>query len=170
MNKTDLMPFCSTDVKKPTIMQPWTRDGRTYATDGRIAIRVGCEVAGVTPNPAAPNCERVFVVPSKAIYVAVPDLKGQDCYECSATGRVQCTCRECGDDHERDCPECDGHGSVFPTGASHVIGKRTLAARYLAMIRALPGAEIAKGGDALDAAHWRFYDGDGMLMPVRKRD
>lgn len=35
-----LQTFCSTDLTRPNLQQPFTINGDTYATDGRIVIKV----------------------------------------------------------------------------------------------------------------------------------
>lgn len=34
------------------------------------------------------------------------------CVRCQGSGSVECSCSECGDDHERDCGECYGTGET----------------------------------------------------------
>jgi len=55
----DLSYFCSLELARPYIMQPWTRAGFTYATDGHIMVRVPAR-ADVPDNSEVPDAERVF--------------------------------------------------------------------------------------------------------------
>jgi len=36
----DLQRFCGTDETRPYLLKPFTRCGKTYATDGRIVVRI----------------------------------------------------------------------------------------------------------------------------------
>jgi hypothetical protein len=34
------------------------------------------------------------------------------CSRCEGNGTVDCYCSDCGDDHEKECPQCDGDGET----------------------------------------------------------
>jgi DnaJ-class molecular chaperone len=38
--------------------------------------------------------------------------EGETCPECNGTGEVGCECIECGDEHKKECPLCDGKATV----------------------------------------------------------
>lgn len=121
MNTTqiDLMMFCGTGDCRPYLHKPFSWNGFTYATDGKIAMRIPY-VSGYH------ECKNDEVSPPKGIEgvfaKALGDNKGwQDidmglftakpriavCPDCS-DGWQECDC--CG--HEKECPECNGIGDV----------------------------------------------------------
>ena len=127
MDKETLKQFCSYDNLRKEIMEPWTRGDYTYATNGKIIIRVP-RISDIPENPAAPNVNRsipwnapVFTEASAPI----PDLpkdqflscarcdgtgKNSECPECEGEGVVTWETKRHG--YEADCEECDGFGRV----------------------------------------------------------
>jgi hypothetical protein len=184
-----LQQFCANDEMRPAIQHPYIRNGDTFATDGRIAIRVrGC-VPDVTVDETAPNAAAVIdPLPNDWpwLAIALPDGAGEDrpCHVCN--GDVARECEACKGIGEVDwtfnayhmtaeCPVCHGEGrgcdSCDVTGIEHdetpiKIGVNYYKAWYLRLLLALPGpVELCEGGP-LEPARIRFNGGDGGIMPV----
>lgn len=125
MNLQDLKKFCSTDHTRPTILKPFTQDGFTFATDGRILVRIPAIEGGADDGPE----DSIRVIPS--------DLKNYQpvqlppnwesiiqpetpCHTCEGTGSIgkcrhcqghgEIECETCG--HEEYCRPCQGTGKA----------------------------------------------------------
>ena len=75
MKKEDLMKFCCPYLK--TLREPWTHDGFTYATDGRVLIRIP-EKKSIRANPNAPTNGVIKYFkksPSPKKWYPLPDVK-----------------------------------------------------------------------------------------------
>jgi hypothetical protein len=131
MTLADLQPFCGTEPTRLALHQPFPVNGYTYATDARILIRVPFipgtpEIEGHPKNPDE-------VIPEKLdgyIPVELPpgwqDIpeKTTPCEHCKTTGKLTYTMRQCPDcdgdgtvecdhcHHEADCETCRGSGEV----------------------------------------------------------
>ena len=125
----DLQKFCIRDEARYELTHPFTVGDYTYATDGRIAIRVpALPEADATPKKTNPTS--IFADdPATYTPIELPpgwqefpqltkicaDCKGVgkcperiECDECCGSGEAECpTCHQ---DH--DCPECQGKGDV----------------------------------------------------------
>ena len=127
----DLTPFCEDDEEDARLFlqNPFSAGEFTYATDGRVLIRVPRR-DGV--GDGGPNLEEILPVLEKALSERAfgrlppcetipgktwppgtcPDCKGsgkfKNCTKCEGTGEV--ACGECG--NEKDCDECEGAGWV----------------------------------------------------------
>lgn len=112
----------------------------------------------------------------------------RNCPVCSGRGWISAT----GDDnshHELDCPRCDGKGRVLGASDNHNdtepcqhchgrgtetellytdLGESRFNNAYLRIIASLPCAEIEAAPKAAAVARFRFTDGIGFVMPVRK--
>lgn len=132
-----------------------------------------------------------FIAPPEIPYSA-DDLQ---CTTCLGTGKVKrIKCDECGGEgelecdlgHMHNCYACDGSGGFKSDGkhgeeilcdgcngigvkryAPVHIGASAIDARYLQVIRSLPGAEIMQPTDRDSAIPFRFHSGDGLVMPIR---
>ena len=128
MKLEDLQPFCSVDETRYGLLQPFNHGPHTYATDGRVIVRVPKieeipDRKGLPKNPAdvipagigykpvelPPNWENYQ--PTK---LECKDCKGTGqqikCRHCNGTGEVEC--ESCG--HEDNCEHCRGSG-MAPT-------------------------------------------------------
>ena len=172
MTIEELQKFCADDGFRPSINKPWTRDGKTYATNGHILIAIPA-VQGVPENVLAPNAEAVLVkVPAPENWFLIPhdipepqtSTEKVPCDRCSGTGEIEC--RECGSTLE--CPECGGNGKLEPITPFilHEIGGVSFDAKCLHLLKNLPGVEIGPNGEG-KVARIRFEGGEGLLMPVR---
>ena len=125
----DLQKFCTCDKIRYELTQPFTAGEFTYATDGRIAVRVPA-IPGADATPKKTDLTKAFAHDAtlrKPIELPrgwqdFPELKGP-CNSCKGTGKypemIECdtcdgsgevTCSECDNDH--DCKDCNGKGEV----------------------------------------------------------
>lgn len=139
MTQIDLTPFCSQDGSglRADIVAPFSSEHYTYATDGRIAVRVAM-VAGTATEPPPQHDigskvkilegylsrldEAKFEPMPEVELPPIPPYVPVPCKACAATGRIhsvsckdchgagQKTCPTC--DHEDDCERCHGHGVI----------------------------------------------------------
>lgn len=191
----DLQPFCSdASAKRPHLEQPWSRDGFTYATDGRILLRVSREDYPAPENDKAPNTDVVGPYNHSELryWIPVPELpepevractlcdgtgKTRKCRECSGFGSCECDCG-----HEHDCGYCDGTGrrngedeececceaGKITTTQTVNVGPALANSEYLRKIRTLPEVAIALPVEEYAPIAFRFEGGVGYLMPMRK--
>lgn len=166
--RIDLTKFCSVDETRVPLLKPW-RDGEfTYASDGRVVLRVAAEPGDVA-NDKAPSAERMapyfdpFIVDDLAWQKLpeLPEAKFEECDKCDGDKVHECDCG-----HQHDCPACEGSGKVEIQ--DHIdIGQSRFNYYYLRLIGDLPNLEIAVRGE-LDPMLLRFDGGVGVLMPMRK--
>jgi hypothetical protein len=170
MNLELLKTFCSTELYHPTITSPFSSGDFTYATDGRILLRVPrvAEVQRVD-DALAKRCDNIFTQwPSVGDWKPLPDPftvldPPRDCSKCDATGRHECTCG-----HEHPCGKCGGNGRIERELKSRVdFGKHALAGHYVQLSSTLPGVLMRESaGGGLDPVGLKFDGGDGVLMPL----
>ncbi|MDE2107035.1 MAG: hypothetical protein KGL39_58045 [Patescibacteria group bacterium] len=104
----DLQPFCSRDSSRPGILKPFSLGHYTYATDGRMLIRVARR-DDVPTNPDAPrNVDSLYPDPSPSprdysplpLPLPVAPVEYKNCADCDGQG------------HFKNCPECHGLGLI----------------------------------------------------------
>ena len=168
MNIEMLMPFCSKDESRPMLSAPFTIGKFTYATDGRVCVRVpdfpdpppdiqvtqGIAKLGWDTAPRAVAVE----LPKK-----IPCERTTECTSCDGTGTCKC---ECGDMHP--CEDCGGDGKMIQNDQGVEVGKMFLGESYLRKLAALPGLKLYDNGGVLDVVYFTFDGGEGLLMPMRK--
>jgi hypothetical protein len=175
MNIETLQKFCGKLGKRESIETPWTNGDYTYATDGRILVRVD-------NHPSARVCEKgkigldvsVFAFDHNRLgppcWIPVPDvvLLSKPCLICQGLGRKICV--TCGS--EFPCTACSGDGIVFGENENRVaIVEAEVNGVYLKLIKDnLENAEIeiAEKGHEHDPLRFKFDGGLGYLMPMRK--
>jgi hypothetical protein len=132
MTNEQLQKFCSKDETRPGITQPFTDGEWTYATDGRMMIRV--PVTEPVPWRESQPKNAYTLIPDRAGMTPCElppgwqarELPMRDCKECDGDGkdRIECDeckgecvieCSECG--HSEDCEKCDGTGDMPGTGS-----------------------------------------------------
>lgn len=177
LNPQELIPFCSTDETRPSLGQPYTRGGYTYATDGRVAVRVAA-IEGIPDVEKAPDCEGgVFrgFPPSGAPWHPIPtDLpelpEGPACPECKGTAEAQWSYRDRhGEKYERrfECPVCNGEGVTASDPVPMLWNGLRLNARFVAKFAALPGpVEFQAPSEPGGPVRVRFNGGIGLFMPM----
>jgi hypothetical protein len=170
----DLQPFCGKEESRPYVNQPFRIGDFTFATDGRILLRIPAE-DGDLPPAGAPGglsgqlvhmfkdlSEAVFAAPGSATLPPAPPTG--ECPSCDGRGFVH-DCPHC----ECVCKGCDGRGDLDPEKAtSTTFAGATFCLAYIRQMLALPSIEIAaetaaNGGPML----FRFAGGVGVLMPMR---
>lgn len=171
--KIDLTKFCSRDHSNRT--KPFSRGKWTYATDGRICIRVP-RLTDIPENKKAPNCEQIFKKAdenSPYEWVAVPEMTVETviCFDCKGSGKWRDI-----DDTNHPCEECDGEGKVQEIKAVKIpLGDLTIALSnvYLDLIRKeLSNPQIGLIKEAEEShpsmpVKIRFDGGEGLLMPIK---
>jgi hypothetical protein len=139
----DLQQFCSTDETRHYLLNPFSRDGFTYATNGHIMVRVAL-------RPDVPDVDKKFNQegPLKDLESATffrpsfelpPKPVRGECPTCEGRGfKHNCPGCEC------QCGTCDGSGEsdgerLFSTS----IGPKIFALNYVRQVLSLPGIELA---------------------------
>lgn len=105
MNTETLKKFCYPDNMRPNLMEPFSRDGYTWASDGRIMIRVP-EIPGAVGHKKAPDPWTAWLKKPLEEYIPAELPQGWqemeveyfECQTCQGTGQVYI------------CPECEGEG------------------------------------------------------------
>ena len=168
MNIEMLMPFCSKDESRPMLSAPFTIGKFTYATDGRVCVRVpdfpappmdiqGPQVAATLEWETAPRTIAVEL-PEE-----IPCDRTVDCTTCGGGGIHVCPC---GDTHP--CGDCEGDGKMIQCDKGVEVGKMFLGESYLRKLAALPGLKLYDNGGVVDVVYFTFDGGEGLLMPMRK--
>jgi len=166
----DLSPFCGKDELRPYLCHPFSSGEWTYATDGYILVRV-LRRDTVPDNANAPDAEKLFASHPGGKHYPLPAIEFP---EINTTE----PCRACdgrGTDH--DCPGCtcscvDCGGTGFPKrgwNTSVQIGKCMFDARFILLLRQLSGVELTLPQTPSPPSHFRFYGGEGLLMPINGR-
>ena len=163
----DLQPFCAFGAS--AISSPWSFGNHTYATDGKMLVRVERR-PDVPERPDAPGPVDETIIaphwPAAAHWSPLPQAPPTtvlDCEMCSGDGVHQC---RCGDEHR--CGYCRGTTQTT-TWPVMKIGHRFISARYVQLTASLPGPVemAAEHGAALEPLAVRFAGGVGLIMPLR---
>lgn len=172
MTLEDLKPFCSTDEMRENLMNPWTRDGFTWATDGRVMIRVPA-MDDVPENKSAPDTKTIWIFdkstdPDFRELPQIPLNQELECPMCEGenpSGKFQC--KSCGC-KEVVCEKCGGTGRTT-SSISVPLGNRLANNLYLIKLAKLPGVKIDfrdRENDMLPFA-FIFDGGEGILMVMK---
>jgi hypothetical protein len=155
----NLLTFC--DPKRASIAKPFTWGEYTYATNGKVLIRVAARADvpvnftsppedAITQLLAAPSAQRDIQafqpVPQPQDWI----IKSAGCDMCSGIGSTQLVCPHCGEPVE--CPHC-----------GVLIGGVLFRREYLRQLVTLPDAEIAVSSSF---AGIRFNGGVGVICPL----
>ena len=174
MNTIDLTPFVSKDESRFAICRPFSLEEWTYATDGRILIRVPRRV-DVPEYEESPKSAASIIPTESRPLVSLPEFveydfealeREKDCGLCEGGGSV--ACETCG--HEEDCNNCNGKGIVnaAPKPDKVVIDGVYFNQLYLTLIKRLPNVRLGVSLVADGPARIEFDDGEGALMPMKK--
>ena len=197
ITREQLATFCyKDDEMRPELQQPFTVGDFTYATDGRILIRVprldGVEKGCHDKWTACPSkyFSETLIGP---VWLPVPELPAREpdrpctkcdgkpvCAACRGDGSVEYefwhgptkhtlygTCPLC--DGDVQCRHCDGT-LVEPRNEGDEaveIGGALINSDFLRLLAALPNAELTPRGP-LDPCRIRFDGGEGVVMPMRR--
>jgi hypothetical protein len=153
----DLKPFYQNPINE-ALLKPWSRDGYTFATDGRIAVRLP-EVEGIPDNPKAPDVMKIWPKEPDE-YIDLPDIPPVTVDPCPWC---------CDYEKHEVCEECGGTG-FMEKAVSVRVGPTLYSNIYLDMIKDLPGLKFGphvaeKGGTRPPPAIFKFVGGEGLLMP-----
>ena len=124
----DFLPFCSRDRNRNYLSSPFVIGGFTYATDGRVAVRVPGE-HGVPATEKMPHSIVGMFDEAEArsfrpfVPVEAPAIERELCFDCRGMGYIA-ICEVCEGEGEHTCDDnrcvcehqcgaCDGKG-VFP--------------------------------------------------------
>lgn len=123
----DLKKFC--DPERPALVRPFTHGEFTYATNGRVLVRVAkCDNEPNLPGvPTMESAESVLYVVGivtewQPLSVEIPPMRYNDCPDCKGFGKFD-KCHDCSGEgvieccscgHEKNCRSCKGEG-VFPS-------------------------------------------------------
>jgi hypothetical protein len=196
VTKEVLQKFCSDDPTRENIAAPWSSGAHSYATSGHILIRVpridDIPERGSVPNAEElfVNMDRKSWFPMDAISLPEPSSTTKECPECKGLGAEERVCPECYgsgtvdfsnrySEYEVDCRSCDGEGKIHKCDHCGSDGKITtqdlqpteigghhFQARYLRLLKSLPGCKVGPNETYLDVAAFTFDGGDGLLMPM----
>jgi hypothetical protein len=169
----DLMKFCAPDSIHRAIQCPFSLGDWTYSTDGHILVRVPRRVA-ILPNVDnnfMVRFRRKFLPTFEAViaertFAPLPDhefVPGHPAEPCT--------------DHDPDeCYNCGDTGFAVSKGPD-ICRYRThqFDAKYIDLIRGLPGLAVAFGPKAADrwgnrdtdlSLAFRWEGGEGQVMPI----
>lgn len=165
-----LSKFCAQPpmlADREWLTKPFTLEGWTYATDGRIAIRVSA-VPDVPAHDLLPKAVvALFPTDEGRTWSPVPVIlqATPKCERCGGTGKHECVC---GDQH--GCVACQGRGERWTMGSKASVvmfGEIGLHPYYVDKLRLLPGVKLSATGGPHDPVAIKFDGGEGVLMPMR---
>lgn len=156
-----LQPFCSTDEKRQLLHKPFSRGEWTYATDGKIMIRVPLIEGVMASDIAAEQC--FITTPAQEVPIPdfIPEPVTRECQKCRGEG--ECRCLSCGSDF--GCKSCDGRGSITEDPPV-LIGTHHVRASHLRLIKPLPGIKLLFPTVLGPNALFTFDGGQGVLGPM----
>jgi len=162
----DLQRFCAVKERQ-SIAQPWSRGDYTYATNGRILVRLPRH-ADVPENADAPNVEKIWPNPPATVFfpiaaVELPKATFNECERCEGRG-YEHDCPDC----RCECEKCRGAGDISSdTHTSLAIGGVHFCLLYVRPWLTLPEISVAVPVPPAGPLEFRFEGGDGLLMPLK---
>ena len=162
----DLSQFCAGEEGfRHHLSKPFSRAGYTWATDGKILVRVPIR-DDVPDVDGAPHTERVWsdpkgnFVPVRAFHI--PEPERMRCDVCDGRGTEHdcpdCTCK---------CDQCDGWGQMEEATFVSIGDGPTIQRRYAVKLMTLPGLEVEVPDPTIVRMHFRFIGGEGIAMLMR---
>lgn len=173
----DLQKFCGEDETfgssaRYIFTQPFTKNGWTYATDGRICIRIPTGDTNTEPPPQRegesfqrqfPPCDDLFKPVKEPISNPWPTTgmvrAVEVCPQCDGEGVVGC--EECG---EKRCLYCKGTLRMEQT-IGRKVGAHLVGVKYDDLILSLPSPYWIAGAAPNRALPFTFSGGEGQIMP-----
>lgn len=164
MTLKTLKSFCA-DESRPALDHPITQGEFTYATNGKLILRVA-KMANV-PEQVEPKCAGIFdgfqTDADWQKLPALPKLRTEKCLYCYGASRAA----------KKNCDECDGKSRV-PALEAVKIGIHNLSLIYLHQLSVLPGLKFAadkalpkNASQTYHGAPFKFNGGCGVLMPCK---
>lgn len=180
----DLSKFCDPESSRYSIQKPWVKNGYTYATDGRVLVRV--DTADEPDTVAEPGSGLRFpkaddILPPLAASESdwLPWPKVEPCETCMASNKIPCIecdghgeCNLCRCKTPHECGNCDGTGSIDCEtctdigGFSHRFGKAEIALKYAFAISALPDVKYLPQEKPDGVVRFRFDGGEGAVASL----
>lgn len=175
MTLETLKTFCwqpGCGAYRPALLEPWSEGDHTFATNARILVCIPRQNEIPERENAPKKVYTDLMLPTEKAagpaldFPGLPDpLPEETCSRCSGMGKIDSI----------QCLLCYGLGKQTPLQPI-VCGKRTLDARWLRLIAALPAVRIydVTGDDPaarLSPLLFRFNrDGLGLIMPLLMTD
>lgn len=161
MSAIDLSAFCPSKPFAYRMKSPFSRGDYSWATDGRILVRVPRR-PDIAENPDAPNVEKFWVDFPQAgwcrpVVRELPTPKKKVCTACGGRGRKH-ECPEC----ECTCEECDGLG-LHDEKQAVTVGERAVQLHHARMIVGLDWLEIVPPAKTDHLLLFQFEDGQGII-------
>lgn len=142
INDIDLRTFIAND-ERPYLRNPSTLGVYTYATNGRVMVRVA-KRDHIKPVEGFPNAEKLFAnfKPGRVFKIERADMpkpRHEKCEHCNGTGDHKCNCEHC----DASCEECEGTGQITFNEARAILPfGRMVMADTLRRVFALPGDDV----------------------------
>lgn len=161
----DLQSFCDDDERRGYgIGKPFSRGEYTWATDGKIMLRVPRR-DDVPENDKAPRAECVWPkVAADAFQPLVnadlPDPGRETCEVCEGRG-TEHTCPDC----SCKCKFCDGAGTMEEEIAVELGDFGEILVHYAKLLLSLPGIAVAEPADGI--MQFRFDGGEGIMTILK---
>jgi len=172
--------FCSTDPIRFKLAEPFNLEEWTYATDGRIIVRIkrGLETlqtakeANINPLSAYNGVfTDWFKLPAFEVEPepVPPEPKRTICNECDGTGDCDCYCPKC----DGECEECGGEGEITDLGPKPppypigIIKGTVFNLRFIQKIQRLGEMEWSLGEKGMMA--FRNEDCEGRIMAMESK-
>lgn len=165
MTIDELKKFSSTDPKRRQLCRPWSHGEHSFASDGRIIVRIPKPVENAPAEPditgGARNAPLLFMgvdfETNPLALPALPELKFTDCDYCGGL--------------EKPCDECESTRKL-PLDQPLRVRFNHFNTHLLARIASLPGLRIypETSRKCSDPLAFTFDGGDGLLMPMALQD
>lgn len=161
----DLKSFCGDELARPYLHKPFSIGKFTFATDGRLMVRVPRQDGVPEHDGPIKNANKPFDKIRESTTFsrpefAVPSLDDEECLTCEGHG------------YEHDCPDCSCRcvkcGGTGIAKASITYDGINFDAAYFAKVLAIPGVELSSARDG-EPLFFRFDGGVGALMPLSSR-
>ena len=166
-----LQTFCSVERYRVAIQKPWTRGEWTYATCGRIIVRVSA-LSQINDDMEAPNLtsfDFTMIEPFHlldASQIPPQSAETKECPTCNGRG-TEHDCPDC----ECECEECDGVGKVSIVSDWKTSLTMSGALFWLGLVRRLATLPNVRVPDKTtrNPTPFIFDGGDGLIMGLRAR-
>jgi hypothetical protein len=161
----DLQQFCPSWSYREWMEKPFSRDGHTWACDGKLLVRVPLR-NDVPEHPRAADVMRIWPAQWPSVWRQplrreLPAAEYVACDVCSGRG-VKHKCPNC----SCTCCECNGKGE-FETVRVVRVGERALPLRHARLIVGLDWVEISPPLLEELLLCFRFEGGEGVVSLMR---
>jgi hypothetical protein len=167
----DLQKYCGSDKFRSYLNRPFSTDDFTYATDGRIMVRV--DRLPFDPPSTTFAWDAPFKGMDTALFGPLPHKTiapfplptEEDCPSCDGRG-VEHDCPDC----SCDCEDCDGVGLInAEPEISTTVRGGTFNLKYVALMLELPNVLVQTNRTDMEGPLlFKFDGGIGAIMPRRE--